>query len=158
MNHFIGNFVLMTLHAASAFISRINSNNALGLQNRQRLPVLHINIAFRLFITCSDWICYQTILEWVKSISVTGRGVGWLYVDQQKNGVRIILIYIAQCSACSRFRVRALNQFCLGQRSLSQHRNPKHFPHNQFTCNLSFWNLHNPIPLYCIYSHDKSMT
>ena len=37
MNHFIGNFVLMTLHAASAFISRINSNNALGLQNRQRL-------------------------------------------------------------------------------------------------------------------------
>ena len=37
LNHFIGNFVLMTLHAASAFISRINSNNALGLQNRQRL-------------------------------------------------------------------------------------------------------------------------
>ena len=37
MNHFIGNFVLMTLHAGSAFISRINSNNALSLQNRQRL-------------------------------------------------------------------------------------------------------------------------
>ena len=40
MNHFIGNFVLMTLHAASTFISRINSNNALGLQYRQRLPAM----------------------------------------------------------------------------------------------------------------------
>ena len=110
--------------------------------------VLHINIVFRLSITWSHLAVGSVGLtampglinqcDWRRGWLV----VCWLAGEWSENHSDL------HCSVlrfgCSRFRVRALNQFCLGQRSLSEHHNPKHFPSPQSIhwCNLSLWNLH----------------